>query len=61
VHGFANRVEIEAECPGYRSFYDLLAGFLRLITFDRRSFRPVRRVRGAPTLVSSTVKDLVAG
>ena len=28
--------EIEAEYPEYSSFYDRLAGFSRLITFDRR-------------------------
>jgi hypothetical protein len=36
VHGFASRIEMEAEYPECRSFYDRLAGFSPLITFDRR-------------------------
>jgi hypothetical protein len=61
VHRFASKIEIEAEYPEYRSFYERLAGFSRLITLDRRAFRPVGGVREGPTLVSSTVRDLVAG
>ena len=42
VHGFVSNIEIERETPEPRLLHDRLAGFSRLITFDKRGTGTLR-------------------
>lgn len=50
VHGFAGNIEIEYEIPFQAAFLERLAGFSRLITFDRRGTGLSDRLREPATL-----------
>jgi pimeloyl-ACP methyl ester carboxylesterase len=50
VHGATGNLEIEAEDPEYVKFMERLAGFARLIMFDRRGTGLSDRVRETPSL-----------
>jgi class 3 adenylate cyclase/pimeloyl-ACP methyl ester carboxylesterase len=50
VHGATGNLEIEAEDPEYVKFMERLAGFARLIVFDRRGTGLSDRVRETPSL-----------
>jgi pimeloyl-ACP methyl ester carboxylesterase len=50
VHGFAGNIEIENEIPFQAAFLERLAGFSRLITFDRRGTGLSDRLREPATL-----------
>jgi class 3 adenylate cyclase len=50
VHGFAGNIEIEHEIPFQAAFLERLAGFSRLITFDRRGTGLSDRLREPATL-----------
>ena len=59
VHGFAGNIEIERERPYQRAFHDRLAGFSRLITFDRRGTGLSDRLR-EPATLEARMDDLRA-
>jgi class 3 adenylate cyclase len=50
VHGFAGNIEIEAESPVPRAFFERLAAFSRFITLDRRGTGLSDRLREPATL-----------
>jgi pimeloyl-ACP methyl ester carboxylesterase len=50
VHGFSGNIEIEHEIPFMAAFLERLAGFCRLITFDRRGTGLSDRLREPATL-----------
>jgi class 3 adenylate cyclase len=50
VHGFAGNIEIEYESPVPAAFFERLAAFSRLITFDRRGTGLSDRLREPATL-----------
>ena len=50
VHGFAGNIEIERETEHIRRLHDRLAGFTRLIVFDRRGTGLSDRLREPATL-----------
>ncbi len=50
VHGAAGNLEVEFDGPYMSGFYDRLASFSRLITFDRRGTGLSDRIREAATL-----------
>jgi len=59
VHGFAGNIEIEREDPHKGAFQDRLAGFSRLITFDRRGTGLSDRLR-EPATLETRIDDLRA-
>lgn len=59
VAGFANHVELQWESPLFTRFARGLAGFLRVILFDRRGTGLSDRVEGAPAL-EERMEDVLA-
>ena len=59
VHGFVSNIEIEREMPSHRQFHDRLAGFSRLIMFDRRGTGLSDRLR-EPATLEARMDDLRA-
>jgi class 3 adenylate cyclase/pimeloyl-ACP methyl ester carboxylesterase len=59
VHGFAGNIEIERENRHQRAFQDRLAGFSRLIIFDRRGTGLSDRLR-EPATLEARMDDLRA-
>jgi pimeloyl-ACP methyl ester carboxylesterase/class 3 adenylate cyclase len=50
VPGLVSNVEMLHEMPGYTDFFDRLAGFSRVVSFDKRGQGLSDRIAGAPTL-----------
>jgi class 3 adenylate cyclase/alpha-beta hydrolase superfamily lysophospholipase len=50
VHGYVGNLEAAAQQPLYEAFFERLAAFARVITFDRRGTGLSDRVREIPTL-----------
>jgi class 3 adenylate cyclase/pimeloyl-ACP methyl ester carboxylesterase len=59
VHGFVSNIEIERETPDSRALQDRLAGFSRLITFDKRGTGLSDRLR-EPATLEARMDDLRA-
>jgi class 3 adenylate cyclase/alpha-beta hydrolase superfamily lysophospholipase len=59
VHGFVGNIEIERETPEPRALHDRLAGFSRLITFDKRGTGLSDRLR-EPATLEARMDDLRA-
>ena len=59
VHGFVSNIEIERETPEPRALHDRLAGFSRLITFDKRGTGLSDRLR-EPATLETRMDDLRA-
>jgi class 3 adenylate cyclase/pimeloyl-ACP methyl ester carboxylesterase len=59
VHGFVSNIEIERETPDPRALHDRLAGFSRLITFDKRGTGLSDRLR-EPATLEARMDDLRA-
>lgn len=59
VHGFVSNIEIERETPEPRALHDRLAGFSRLITFDKRGTGLSDRLR-EPATLEARMDDLRA-
>ena len=59
VHGFVSNIEIERETPEPRALHDQLAGFSRLITFDKRGTGLSDRLR-EPATLEARMDDLRA-
>ncbi len=59
VHGFVSNIEIEWETPEPRALHDRLAGFSRLITFDKRGTGLSDRLR-EPATLEARMDDLRA-
>jgi class 3 adenylate cyclase len=59
VHGFASNVEVELESPYHRPFFERMATFSRLITFDRRGAGLSDRLR-EPATLEARIDDLRA-
>jgi class 3 adenylate cyclase/pimeloyl-ACP methyl ester carboxylesterase len=59
VHGFVSNIEIERETSAPRSLHDRLAGFSRLITFDKRGTGLSDRLR-EPATLEARMDDLRA-
>lgn len=50
VPGFISHIEFQHELPGYTAFLRRLAGFARVVTFDKRGQGMSDRISGAPSL-----------
>lgn len=50
VPGFISHIEFQHELPGYSAFLRRLAGFARVVTFDKRGQGMSDRISGAPSL-----------
>jgi len=50
VPGFISHIEFQHELPGYTAFLRRLAGFARVVTFDKRGQGMSDRMSGAPSL-----------
>ena len=59
VHGFVSNIEIERETPEPKALQDRLAGFSRLITFDKRGTGLSDRLR-EPATLEARMDDLRA-
>lgn len=50
VSGFISHIEFQHELPGYTAFLRRLAGFARVVTFDKRGQGMSDRMSDAPSL-----------
>jgi hypothetical protein len=61
VHGYVGNLEAAWKQPLRVAFFERLGSFARVIEFDNIGARVAARAQPEEILVSSTVKDLVAG